>query len=109
MNWMKKVAVALVCLLPLGLQAAKIDTLQVKSPSMNKSIEVVVVSPDVAATKACPVIYLLHGYGGNACTWVGIKPDLPKIADEKGIFFVCPDGKNTWYWYGMRLSSRMSW
>ena len=38
MNWMKKVAVALVCLLPLGLQAAKIDTLQVKSPSMNKSV-----------------------------------------------------------------------
>ena len=31
-------------------------------------------------------------------TWVGIKPDLSKIADEKGIFFVCPDGKNTWYW-----------
>mgnify|MGYP000102083331 CR=1 FL=1 len=54
--------------------------------SMNKSIEVVVVSPDVAATKACPVIYLLHGYGGNARTWVGIKPDLSKIADEKGIF-----------------------
>ena len=98
MNWMKKVAVALVCLLPLGLQAAKVDTLQVKSPSMNKSIEVVVVSPDMAATEACPVIYLLHGYGGNARTWVGIKPDLPKIADEKGIFFVCPDGKNTWYW-----------
>ena len=90
--------------------------LQVKSPSMNKSIEVVVVSPDVAVTKACPVIYLLHGYGGNARTWVGIKPDLPKIADEKGIFFVCPDGKNTWYWDSplnadvrMRLSSRMSW
>ena len=41
MNWMKKVAVALVCLLPLGLQAAKVDTLQVKSPSMNKSIEAV--------------------------------------------------------------------
>ena len=47
------------------------------------------VSPDMAATEACPVIYLLHGYGGNARTWVGIKPDLPKIADEKGIFFVC--------------------
>ena len=68
MNWMKKVAVALVCLLPLDLQAAKVDTLQVKSPSMNKSIEVVVVSPDVAATKACPVIYLLHGYVGNSRT-----------------------------------------
>lgn len=95
---MKRLAViALVCLLPLGLRAAKVDTLLVKSPSMNKDIEVVVVSPDVADTKACPVIYLLHGYGGNAKTWIGIS-DLPKIADEKGLFFVCPDGKNTWYW-----------
>ena len=68
MYWMKKVAVALVCLLPLGLQAAKGDSLQVKSPSKNKFIEGVVVSPDVAATKACPVIYLLHGYGGSART-----------------------------------------
>lgn len=95
---MKRLAVAaLVCLLPLGLRAAKVDTLLVKSPSMNKEIEVVVVSPDVADTKACPVIYLLHGYGGNAKTWIGIS-DLPKIADDKGLFFVCPDGKNTWYW-----------
>lgn len=95
---MKRLAViALVCLLPLGLRAAKVDTLLVKSPSMNKDIEVVVVSPDVADTKACPVIYLLHGYGGNAKTWIGIS-DLPKIADDKGLFFVCPDGKNTWYW-----------
>lgn len=98
MKGMKRLAVAaLVCLLPLGLRAAKVDTLLVKSPSMNKEIEVVVVSPDVADTKACPVIYLLHGYGGNARTWIGIS-DLPKIADEKGLFFVCPDGKNTWYW-----------
>ena len=27
-----------------------------------------------------------------------MKPDLPQIADEKGIIFVCPDGKNSWYW-----------
>ena len=40
----------------------------------------------------------LHGYGGNARSWVGLKPELPKIADEKGIIFVCPDGKNSWYW-----------
>ena len=36
--------------------------------------------------------------GGNARSWVGLKPELPKIADEKGIIFVCPDGKNSWYW-----------
>ena len=36
--------------------------------------------------------------GGNAKTWIGIKPNLPQIADEKGMIFVCPDGKNSWYW-----------
>ena len=46
----------------------------------------------------CPVIYLLHGFGGNAKTLIGIRPELPQIADEKGIIFVCPDGKNSWYW-----------
>ena len=58
-------------------------------------------TPDAALGKkavACPTIYLLHGYGGNAKTWIDIKPNLPQIADEKGIIFVCPDGKNSWYW-----------
>ena len=81
--------------------AAKVDTLLIKSPSMNKDVQVVVVTPDAALGKkavVCPAIYLLHGYGGNAKTWIGIKPNLPQIADEKGIIFVCPDGKNSWYW-----------
>ena len=53
---------------------------------MNKEVQVVVVTPDAASGKksvACPTIYLLHGYGGNAKTWIGIKPNLPQIADEK--------------------------
>ena len=82
-------------------QAARVDTIMVKSPSMNKEVQVVYVLPDKALgekAEACPVVYLLHGYGGNARTWVGVKPELPKIADEKGIIFVCPDGKNSWYW-----------
>ncbi|WP_289751463.1 alpha/beta hydrolase [Bacteroides acidifaciens] len=81
--------------------AARVDTLLVNSPSMNKDVQVIVVTPDAALGKkavACPVIYLLHGYGGNAKTWIGVKPNLPQIADEKGIIFVCPDGKNSWYW-----------
>lgn len=93
-NWI----VVVLCLLPLVSQAAKVDTLQVKSPSMNKDIEVVVVSPDTSRSETCPVVYLLHGYSGNARTWIGIKPDLAKISDEKDIIFVCPDGKNSWYW-----------
>ena len=66
--------------------AAKVDTLLIKSSSMNKEVKVIVVTPDAAIGKkavACPTIYLLHGYGGNAKTWIGIKPNLPQIADEK--------------------------
>lgn len=82
-------------------QAARVDTIMVKSPSMKKEVQVVYVLPDKALEKkaeACPTVYLLHGYGGNARTWVGLKPELTQIADEKGIIFVCPDGKNSWYW-----------
>ena len=39
--------------------AAKVDTLLIKSPSMNKEVQVVVVTPDAASGKksvACPTI-----------------------------------------------------
>lgn len=82
-------------------QAARVDTVFVKSSSMNKEVEVVYILPDksvAGSPQACPVVYLLHGYGGNAHTWLGLKPELPRIADERGIIFVCPDGENSWYW-----------
>ena len=91
----------LLCLVVLSVQAARVDTVMVKSRSMDKEVQVVYVVPDKAEgdrAQACPVVYLLHGYGGNAKTWINIKPQLPSIADEKGIIFVCPDGKNSWYW-----------
>lgn len=91
-------AVALIALLPWAVEAAKVDSIQVKSAGMNKEVKVVVVAPEQAAARPCPVIYLLHGYSDNQNGWIEIKPDLPQIADEKGIIFVCPDGKNSWYW-----------
>ncbi|KGL54615.1 XynC protein [Porphyromonas sp. COT-052 OH4946] len=81
--------------------AACVERLAVRSPSMNKEIPVLVILPDIALASEggdCPVVYLLHGYGGNAETWINIKPDLPQIADQKGIIFVCPDAWNSWYW-----------
>lgn len=83
------------------MRAAQVDTVMVESRAMNKGVKVVYVVPDKALggqAQACPVIYLLHGYGGEAKSWITIKPELPRIADEKGIIFVCPDGKNSWYW-----------
>ena len=86
---MKKKKLLLIALLLVWVApsfAAKVDTLLIKSPSMNKDVQVVVVTPDAALGKkavACPAIYLLHGYGGNAKTWIGIKPNLPQIADVR--------------------------
>ena len=77
-------------------QAARVDTIMVKSPSMNKEVQVVYVLPDKVLgekAEACPVVYLLHGYGGNARSWVGLKSELPKIADEKGISLYVLMGK----------------
>lgn len=85
----------------LAAKASKVDTLMVRSISMKKDVQVIVVAPDIATKEGgmpCPVIYLLHGYGGDATSWLTIKPELSKIADEKGLIFVCPDGKNNWYW-----------
>lgn len=94
-------AILLLLFVAMGVQAARVDTVMVRSEAMNTEVKVVYVVPDKATGncgQACPVIYLLHGHGGNAKSWITIKPELPRIADEKGIIFVCPDGKNSWYW-----------
>lgn len=78
------------------LWAGKVETLKVKSPSMNKEVEVVVVTPEKPGKY--PVVYMLHGHGGNAKSWVELIPDMPQVADRDGVIFVCPDAKNSWYW-----------
>ena len=91
----------LLCLATLSVHAAHVDTVQVESISMQRSIKVLYVLPDVSLQsnpQACPVVYLLHGYNDGFRGWIRIKPELPRIADEKGIIFVCPDGENSWYW-----------
>ena len=46
--------------------AAKTDTIVTTSAAMKKSIKAVVILPDSYSTdKEWPVVYLLHGYGGN--------------------------------------------
>lgn len=80
-----------------SLQAAVIDTLSVYSPAMKKNVQVVVISPEKRQSPQ-PVVYLLHGHGGNEHTWLSTQPALPRIADRDGMIFVCPDGKDSWYW-----------
>jgi S-formylglutathione hydrolase FrmB len=79
---------------------ALVDTVAIYSQANGTAIQTIVILPAKAVgdqAQRCPVVYLLHGYTGNETDWLTKKPDLPAIADKKGIIIVCPDGKNSWY------------
>ena len=44
-----------------------------------------------------PVVYLLHGHGGNQSDWFNNVPHLGEWANRAGLIFVSLDGKNSWY------------
>lgn len=97
---MKKIVFSFISILcGLSLFAARVDTLAVYSPAMQKQIKVVTILPESALQgKRCPTVYLLHGFGGNHKKWLTIKPELNAIADREEIVFICPDGGKSWYW-----------
>ena len=78
--------------------AAAIKSIAVPAPSVKGSFMTTIVIPDSHAesSKKYPVIYLLHGYGGDHNTWPQIVP-LGRSSDSLQVMFVCPDGKNCWY------------
>jgi S-formylglutathione hydrolase FrmB len=66
---------------------------------MHKNIPVVVVMPEQQkkSKEKFPVVYLLHGYSGNARSWVAF-PSVITDADKYGVIVVCPDGGfSSWY------------
>ena len=78
-----------------------VDTITVKSTSMQALVKNVVILPDSYKNSEThyPVVYLLHGYGGSYETWIGhTKPTLQQEASKLNVIIVCPDGKNRWYW-----------
>jgi len=97
---MKTILSLFLFLLYIGLaQAAKVDTLDVQSAAMKKTIKTVVIQPDGPKTKELPTLYLLHGYSGSYKDWVNKVPAIKELADQLGILIVCPDGGfGSWYW-----------
>ncbi len=69
---------------------------------MERDIPVIVVTPDnydASQDRSYPVVYLLHGAGGNHFHWLGIKGRrLVETATREGMIFVCPSARNSWYW-----------
>lgn len=84
-----------------SLFSQQVDTIGVYSSKMNIEVNNIVILPDKydQSNRVYPVIYLLHGYGGNHLSWLKtVKPTLPELATKWQIIIVCPDGKNSWYW-----------
>lgn len=100
-NVMKKIYLILVWVLSVNLSsAATVDTVEVFSKAMGKNIKTVTILPDnYDAETALPVLYLLHGYGGDYKNWVNRVPEIKDLADRYSMIIVCPDGGHgSWYW-----------
>lgn len=88
--------------------AAKVDTLEVKSGVMQKTIKAPVILPDSysSSAKTFPVLYLLHGGQGSYRDWLSKLSDktlLHKLADQYGIIIVTPDAGLTSYYFDSPL------
>ena len=100
---MKNLLITIFVLFQIHAIAGKVDTILIQSNYLKKATKFVVIQPTNQSqqnnTQArYPVVYLLHGYGGNYAQWSKISPQLSKTADDLKIIFVCPDGgKGSWY------------
>ena len=81
--------------------AGTVDTVIIRSNTMNKDIKCVVIKPDSykkQKKKFYPVVYLLHGHSGNYSDWIKKVPALKEYAESYQLIIVCPDGNfNSWY------------
>jgi S-formylglutathione hydrolase FrmB len=104
---MKKLftSISIFLLVLLGIQAiaGRVDTIQIQSTYLKKATKFVVIQPSNQGQQnnnqeRYPVVYLLHGYGGNYAQWSTTAPQLAKTADDLKMIFVCPDGgRGSWY------------
>lgn len=85
--------------------AAKVDSLEVPSASMNKSYKAAVVLPDSYVNSknkvAYPVMYLLHGASAHFRNWLTSTPDkmlVKNLADQYNLIIVMPEGE-VYGWY----------
>lgn len=95
----KEITLIFVCCLTVSLAfAAKVDTLQIASPSMGKTYKAAVVLPNsYAKGKASyPVVYLLHGAYGTFSDWLKKTPNpnaVKDLSDQYNLIFVLPEGE----------------
>lgn len=90
----------------LGSTAAAVDTIAFRSTAMKKQMKAVIIRPAAKPPAGgFPVVYLLHGFGGNFAQWITKVPALPALAEEYGCVIVCPDGGRMTLYFDNPLDS----
>ncbi len=89
-------------------KASSVDTIEVHSAAMNKTLKAAVVLPAgyKNSTELFPVLYLLHGGQGSFRDWLTQPPDkmlLHRLADQYNIIIVTPEGNTTSYYFDSPL------
>jgi len=90
---------AMIAFLPVA-DGQVVDGIRIYSESMDKQVPNIVITPSGygKSQQEYPVVYLLHGAGGDFTQWMGMKPELKDYADQYELIIVCPDGGSTsWY------------
>ena len=98
---MKKFAIyALISILAfpiVTLGQSRIQRLSFYSPSVSDTMHVVVLLPThYDSARAYPVLFLLHGYGGDQNNWTDLT-DLVSYTTDIPLIVVMPEAENSWY------------
>lgn len=95
---MKKIIIVLLLFISITSSAFKKSEIMVRSNSMDKNVPVTVILPDsFSQGEQFPVVYLLHGHGGNNFDWFN-KTEAAQLSDIYNCIIVLPDGGiGSWY------------
>lgn len=82
--------------------AARVEAVKFESKLVGKPLPYHVVLPplyDAPQSRALkyPVLYLLHGLGGNSADWVSARAHLAAYAAQYRLIIVTPEGRDGWY------------
>lgn len=108
---MRKILLLLLFIPSISFAQAKVDTIQVYSPSMKKSLKVAVTTPSSyqKGDQRYPTLYLLHGGSGSFSDWLTkvTEPGLVnRMAEEYQVIIVNPGvGPSSYYFDSPLLDS----
>ncbi len=108
-SYMKNLLLTILLLTPYLLIAqARVDTLEIFSPSMNKNLKAAIAFPSEygAGNERFPVLYLLHGGSGAFSDWhkkVTEKGLVNRMAEEYKLIIVTPGVGPASYYYDSPL------